>query len=246
MPLKDRVIVVTGAAGLIGTALCAWLRQVGAMAIGLDLQGGVTSDVYGATTILRCDITSRESVVSALREVLRRLDGIDGLVNLAGLDAKPGQYTAGFCESSARIIEANLVGTMLTCEIFGGWMAMHGGGAVVNVASIYGVVSPDQRLYDDWFVKPAAYSASKAAVIGYTKWLATYWAAVGVRANVVTLGGVKGDNTPAFQQRYSAKVPLGRMAEPEEYAPLIGFLLSDDASYITGANFVADGGYTAW
>jgi NAD(P)-dependent dehydrogenase (short-subunit alcohol dehydrogenase family) len=150
------------------------------------------------------------------------------------------------------VMSVNVKGVFLCSQVFGGAMAEGGGGSIVNIASIYGMISPDQGLYayrrerGEEFYKPVAYSVSKSALYNLTRYLATYWGAAGVRVNTLTFAGVAGGQDPEFLERYHAKVPLGRMARGEECANAVQFLLSDAASYVTGANLVVDGGFTAW
>ena len=149
-------------------------------------------------------------------------------------------------------MDVNVKGTLLCCQVVGGRMAVEGRGSIVNVSSIYGILSPVQSLYafrqtgGEKFVKPVAYSVSKSAVLNLTRYLATYWARSGVRVNTVTLAGVADDQPEAFVEAYTARIPVGRMAEPREYVGVVVFLASDASSYVTGANLVVDGGWSAW
>jgi NAD(P)-dependent dehydrogenase (short-subunit alcohol dehydrogenase family) len=182
-----------------------------------------------------------------------------GLVNNAALDAPPnappeenGPFET-FPESSwDSVMAVNTKGVFLLCQAIGGAMAREGRGSIINVSSIYGVVSPDQSLYEyrrqggEVFYKPVAYSASKSALLNLTRYLATYWAPRGVRVNTLVLGGVFNHQDPRFLEGYHRRVPLGRMAGADEYNGGVLFLLSDASSYMTGAELVMDGGWTAW
>ena len=146
----------------------------------------------------------------------------------------------------------NLDGMFNAAQVFGGRMAERGYGAIVQTASIYGLMAPDQRIYEgsEYLGRaintPAVYTASKAGVIGLTKHLATYWAAKGVRVNTLTPGGVESGQNETFKARYSARIPLGRMAKADEMVGTMLFLVSDAASYVTGQNIAVDGGLSAW
>ena len=149
-------------------------------------------------------------------------------------------------------MEVNVKGLMQCCQVIGGAMASSGRGSIVNISSIYGLVSPDQRIYEYRrkdgmeFYKPLAYAASKSALLNLTRHLATYWADQMVRVNTLTFGGVFNDQDDEFLEGYCSRVPLGRMAREDEYNGSVVFLLSDAASYMTGSNLVIDGGWTAW
>ncbi|MEL6963270.1 MAG: SDR family oxidoreductase [Pseudomonadota bacterium] len=266
--LKDRVIVVTGGLGQLGHAFAVGLADEGAKVAVFDL----TTDrarIYARygdrlddpnLQFVKADVTSRSSLEDGLDDVIEHFGSVPhGLINNAGIDTTPDappDVTGPFEDfpeaTFDHVMNVNTKGVMQCCQVIGGAMAKAGRGSIVNVGSIYGVVSPDQGLYEDRrrngevFFKPAAYSVSKSALYNLTRYLATYWAPNGVRSNIVTLAGVFNDQHAGFQERYRAKVPLGRMAMATEYVGGMVFLLSDASSYTTGANLVMDGGFTAW
>jgi NAD(P)-dependent dehydrogenase (short-subunit alcohol dehydrogenase family) len=253
--LKDRVVVVTGGAGQLGRAFTEALVAAGAKIAVIDRAPvEVTANILS----IACDITDRPALEQALARIQSQWATPFGLVNAAAIDSPPdappeenGPFETYPEASFDRIMDVNVKGTFLCCQVFGGAMAAEGRGSIVNIASIYGMVSPDQSLYQyrrdrgEVFYKPVAYSASKSALFNLTRYLAGYWGAKGVRVNTLTLGGVFNNQDPAFLERYHAKVPLGRMADANEYNGVVQFLLSDAASYVTGSNVVVDGGFTA-
>jgi NAD(P)-dependent dehydrogenase (short-subunit alcohol dehydrogenase family) len=257
--LEGRIIVVTGGLGQLGRQFCETLLARGARVARLDravTQEGLAPD---GSLHLRADVTSRASLESALFAVKKQWDVPDGLVNNAALDSPPnapaeetGPFETYPEESWDRVMEVNAKGVFLCCQVFGGAMAVAGSGSVVNIASTYGLVSPDQRIYEyraesgPPFTKPVAYAASKASLLNLTRYLATYWARKGVRVNTLSFGGVFNHQDERFLKGYEARVPLGRMAKANEYNGAIVFLLSGASSYMTGSNLVVDGGFTAW
>ena len=253
--LRDRVVVVTGAAGQLGRAFAESLQHGGALVACLDLAPAPESDRMRNFV---CSVTDRGSLEEALARIKEAWGTPFGLVNAAAIDSPPnapasenGPFESYPRASWDRILEVNVTGIMQTCQVFGGAMAAAGGGSIVNIASIYGMVSPDQTLYQyrrdrgDVFYKPAAYAVSKSAIYNLTRYLAVYWGSSNVRVNTVTFGGVFNNQDKDFLEGYCRKVPLGRMASSNEYNGVVRFLLSDAASYVTGSNLVADGGFTA-
>lgn len=253
--LRDLVVIVTGGAGQLGRSFTGALVAAGAKIAVID-----RLPVEKAANVLPivCDIIDRAALERALVQIEKEWGAPFGLVNAAAIDSPPdappeenGPFETYPEASFDRIMDINVKGTFLCCQVFGGAMAAQGRGSIVNIASIYGMVSPDQSLYQyrrdrgKVFFKPVAYSTSKSALYNLTRYLAAYWGAKGVRVNTLTLGGVYNNQDPAFLERYQAKVPLGRMAAPTEYNGVVQFLLSDAASYVTGSNFVVDGGFTA-
>ena len=207
------------------------------------------------------DVTDKESVARLVRQTLDEFGHIDGLVNNAAIDPKfdqqnAGHHTQGFEDFPLDLwdqsLAVNLTGMFLCAQAVAPVMLAREQGVIVNVSSIYGVVGPDQRLYerDDEktppVFKPVTYSVTKSAVFGFTKYLATYWAGRGIRVNTLTLGGVFNDHDLEFVRRYSERTPLRRMAHRSEYCEALLFLLSEASSYMTGSNLVIDGGWTAW
>ena len=208
---------------------------------------------------VQADVTDRPSLERALETITTRWGVPHALVNAAALDSPPGAPASEngpfeeYPESSwTKVLTVNLTGTFLCCQVFGGAMAIARRGSILNISSIYGVVSPDQRIYEYRrksgapFFKPAAYAASKSGLLNLTRYLATYWASAGVRVNTLTFAGVFNNQDDEFLAGYTTHVPLGRMARPDEYDGAVVFLCSDASSYMTGANLVLDGGWTAW
>ena len=263
--LSGRVVIITGGHGRLGRRFTDALLERGAKVAVLDrvtlaadrLPEKATPENY---LQLAVDITVREELEAALDGIQSKLGGPYGLINNAALDSPPdappsetGPFESYPKSSLDKVLEVNINGTVLCCQVFGAAMAEAKKGSIINIGSIYGVVSPDHRIYKyrledspEPFFKPVAYSISKSALYNFTKYLAVYWAEAGVRANIVTLAGVFDEQDQRFLEGYEARMPMGRMAMPGEYDGLIVFLLSDASSYMTGSNVVMDGGWTAW
>jgi NAD(P)-dependent dehydrogenase (short-subunit alcohol dehydrogenase family) len=259
--LAGKVCVVTGALGLIGRELVRALLEAGGRVVVTDLDHAACVDrahALGAAALGHgADITRPESLASLRAAVLDRFDRVDVLVNNAAIDDKFGasapeesRFETYELARWRRLIDTNVTGTFLACQTIGGAM-LGRGGSIINVASTYGIVAPDQALYrrpdgTQAFFKAPAYPAAKAAVLGLTRYLAAYWGHAGIRVNALSPGGVDSGQPADFVARYRDRTPLGRMARPGDYAGAIVFLASDASAYMTGANLVVDGGFTVW
>lgn len=264
-PLDGRVAVVTGAAGLLGRRYCAALASAGARVVAADLDGAkcgalaqeLSLSTGRETMAIACDVAERDSIERLLARVQESLGPVDVLVNNAAIDDKvikggsvtPFEvYPLEAWEASLRV---NLTGPFLCCQVIGGAMAARGSGSIVNIASTYGVVAPDQSLYQasdgrQVFIKSAAYPCAKSGLLGLTRYLAAYWGRAGVRVNALSPGGVRNGQDETFVARYAERTPLGRMADPGDYEGALVFLAGPASAYMTGANLIVDGGFTAW
>jgi NAD(P)-dependent dehydrogenase (short-subunit alcohol dehydrogenase family) len=247
--LDGRVAIVTGGMGQIGRAIVEGLEERGVRVAVFDLE----SDEFGV------DVTDRAAIEDATGRAAKKWGDPTILVNAAALDSPPdappeevGPLESYPEESFDRVLDVNVKGTFLCCQVIGARMAAAGGGSIVNISSIYGMLSPVQDLYEfrrrggEEFVKPVAYSVSKSALYNLTRYLATYWAKDGVRVNTLTLAGVFNEQPREFLDAYTARMPLGRMADVREVVGPVVFLASDASSYVTGSNLVVDGGWSAW
>lgn len=270
--LEGRVAVVTGASGLIGANHCRALAGAGATVIAVDLEQRVCDALAEAVRIevpddsaatvrgMAADVTDADALQAINRDILSQFGRVDILVNNAAInDMFENPVAAGELSKFEnypldllrRSLEVNLVGTFLCAQVFGSEMARAGRGSIINVASTYGIVGPNQAIYRNAdgtqsFYKSAAYPITKGGVIAFTKFLAAYWGARGVRVNTLSPGGVENGQDETFICNYSERTPLGRMALPTDYQGALLFLASDASSYMTGANLVVDGGWTCW
>ena len=259
--VQDKIVIITGGLGQLGKQYTRAFLGQGAKVAVFDIQAESVQETASAPNYmaLAVDITSRPSIEDGLRQVTQIWGAPDGLINNAAMDSPPGSPLEEngpfetFPEGSwDRIMDVNIKGVFLCCQVIGGKMAEAGKGAIINICSTYGILSPDQRLYEyrrnngQEFYKPVAYSASKSALINMTRYLATYWAKKNVRVNTLTLGGVFNGQDEEFLAGYCYRVPMGRMAYEDEYNGAVIFLISDASSYMTGANLIMDGGWSAW
>jgi NAD(P)-dependent dehydrogenase (short-subunit alcohol dehydrogenase family) len=265
--LTGRTAVVTGGGGILGQAFCKVLSAYGANVAVADIDlasaertvAGITADDPQAKLLpVQCDVSSPEEVADLVSRVTQNFGDIHILHNnAAGKSADLDAFFAPFEDYSLdqwrAIMSVNLEGMFLVAQAVGKRMVAQGtGGSIIQTASIYGVVAPDMRIYEGSYYlqrqisSPAVYSASKAGVIGLTRYLATYWADKGIRVNALSPGGVESGQNDAFKQRYSERVPMGRMAQRSEMQGALLFLASDASTYVTGQNIVVDGGLTAW
>lgn len=266
--LSDRVIVITGGAGLLGRRHAEAIADAGGTPVIVDLDGvraldaaNEIAEVHGVvTSAVATDITDPVSVYGLLDEVLDRHGRLDGLINNAANNPKVEGDGRAFSRLEqfqlsqwTADVAVGLTGAFLCSQVLGGHLASQGHGVIVNISSEYGMLGPDQRLYHrpgipahEQSAKPISYSVVKAGIDGMTRWLATYWAQVGVRVNTLTIGGVENGQPEDFVARAASRVPLGRMAQPDDYEGAVIFLLSDASSFMTGANLVVDGGKSTW
>ena len=259
--LDGKVAIITGAAGLLGLQHAIALSEFGAHIIltDLDLENcekrarQINQQSKVETLAIRSDVTSQSSWQSLLERALSSFGQVDILVNNAAFttQSRSANYDASFAsfplEDWQQILEVNLTGTYLGCQVIGAQMAKQRSGSIINMASLYGVVSPHHRMYSGTEVhQPVAYSVSKAGVIALTRYLSTLWADQGVRVNCITPGGVYNQHPEVFAERYATLSPMGRMASKEEMRGAIVYLASPASAYCTGHNLVVDGGWTAW
>lgn len=236
--LSGRVAVVTGALGNLGPVWVDALAEAGATVVGLDVRPGNGG-------VVEADVTDRASLQHVLEQVVAEHGPPHVLVNNAGVDVPPG---ADASASFERTFEVNVAGVHNATELFGAAMREAGGGSIVNIGSLYASIAPIPTFYDHLdppFTKPAAYGASKAAVVNLTRYFARLWGPYGVRVNALSPGGVLGGQDPEFVRKYSERTPLGRMANTEDLVGPLLFLASDASRYVTGHELRVDGGFTA-
>jgi NAD(P)-dependent dehydrogenase (short-subunit alcohol dehydrogenase family) len=269
--LQGRVALVTGGAGLLGAEFCQTLAEAGAAVVVADINFTEAANVADSiqktgiqATPAVVDVTDPGSVQEMVTRVSKKLGRLDILVNSAALDPKfdpdhqasqPGLHLTGAFEDFPleawnQALAVNLTGAFLCCQAAVRPMLEQGSGVIVNLSSIYGLAGPDQRIYRQLDgsskYKPVYYSVTKTAILGLTRYLATYYAGKNIRVNALSPGGVYNGHDDSFVRSYSARAVMGRMAEKDELNGALLFLASDASKYMTGADLVVDGGWTAW
>ena len=263
LDVRSRVVVLTGSTGILGRSYSQAFAARGAWLMLADLpecdpvgQAERLADEFDTPAAgMACDVRSEEDVRQLFEAAVKRFGRVDVVLNNA---AATGEYLMRRGDVFAKfedyplaiwdeVLRTNLTGVFLVAREGGKRMLAAGGGSLINVASIYGMVAPDHRIYEGMpFSSFAAYSASKAGVHGLTLWLATYWARSGIRVNTVCPGGVYNGHDPEFVRRYADRTPMGRMANPDDLVGTMLYLASDASRYCTGQRFVVDGGLSAW
>jgi len=264
--LKDHVAIITGGAGLLGEKHAEALAEFGCITIILDINEykgkevakRISSEFKVDSINFTCDVTKREQLENLRDDLLKKYGRIDILINNAAIDPKVKNKEEDFLfsrleyfslEQWDKELSVGLTGAFLCSQVFGSQMAKKGKGVIINISSDLGVISPDQRLYkkenlqeEKQPVKPVTYSKIKHGLIGLTKYLATYWANKGVRVNTLCPAGVYTNQQEEFVHKISQLIPLGRMADLDEYKAAIVFLASQASSYMTGSTIILDGG----
>lgn len=264
--LTGKVAIVTGGTGIQGRRITRGLAANGADVAVVDLDGDIaaaqaaeiTSEFGGRAEGFACDVSDKDAVVRMTQDVVSRFGAIDVLHNNAATKSKnPGDFFVPFEDFDfdvwRQVMSVNIDGMFLVAQAVGKQMVEQGrGGSIIQTASTYGLVGPDFRIYEGseymgyQITTPAAYAASKGAVIQLTRYLASYWGDKGIRVNTLVPGGIESGQNETFQAKYSSRVPLGRMAQVDEMVGAVLYLASDASSYMTGQMMIVDGGWTAW
>lgn len=271
--LSEKVAIITGGAGMLGKMHAEIIAEAGGHPILADInedgakrKAKIISEKYGIDSIgIRADITNKIDLEKLLDTTLKRFKRIDILINNAANDPKIKDNTNNKISNTRNRLEnfsledwindisVGLTGAFLCTQIIGTEMAKRKNGVILNISSDLGIIAPDQRIYhkeglsdDEQFVKPVSYSVIKSAIIGLTRYTATYWADKNIRVNAICPGGIQTDQSNDFIDKLTYRIPMNRMAQKDEYKGAVLFLISDASSYMTGSVLVIDGGRTCW
>ena len=274
--LKDKTVIITGGTGLLGSVYTHSLLSLGASVIVIDKkidktkfiknlvkEYNLTKEIINKIKFVKCDITDKKQIDKSFKKIRSNLKNLKVLINNASLVKQVGNDDLSdtykpFLQMKQKdwedFFSVDLTGTLLVTQKCIPFLRKNGGGSIINISSTYGILSPDQRIYESLspknskqkIEKPIGYSISKSGVLNMTRFLATKFAEDKIRVNTLTLGGVYANNPKTFVKSYSNKTPLRRMADKNEYAGPIIFLATDASSYMTGSNLVVDGGWSTW
>ena len=274
--LKDKTAVITGGTGLLGSVYTHSLLSLGASVIIIDKkidktkfiknlvkEYNLTKEIINKIKFVKCDITNKKQIDKSFKKIRSNLKNLKVLINNASLVKQVGNDDLRdtykpFLQMKQKdwedFFSVDLTGTLLVTQKCIPFLRKNGGGSIINISSTYGILSPDQRIYESLspknskqkIEKPIGYAISKSGVLNMTRFLATKFAEDKIRVNTLTLGGVYDNNPKTFVKSYSNKTPLRRMADKNEYAGPIIFLATDASSYMTGSNLVVDGGWSTW
>jgi len=261
--VRLEIVLITGVSGQLGGEYAETFLKRGAHVVGLDLQSSSRSDSLikeypNNYLFLTVNVTNKESLLKALKNIELKFGTPTVLINNAAIDSPPsappeenGLFENYPDDSWDNVMDVNVKGTYLACKVFGAAMANNSHGSIINVSSIYGVVSPDQSIYEyrrqrgEVFYKPVAYAVSKSAILNLTRYLAVYWAKANVRVNTLVIAGVDNNQEDLFLDAYCSRIPIGRMANEDEFNGTLLFMASSASKYMTGSQLVIDGGWTA-
>jgi len=261
--VTNEIVVITGGSGQLGIEYSKTFLEANSFVVSIDLKTNkyveeLKVKYKNKFLFVKCNITSKKSVIETSTQIQKTFGDVSVLINNAALDSPPdapreetGPFESYPESSWDNVIDVNLKGVFNCCQVFGDIMAKNNKGSIINVSSIYGVVSPDQSIYEyrrkngNSFYKPIAYSVSKSGLINMTKYLAVYWAKFKVRVNCIVLAGVDNNQDLEFKEAYCKRIPIGRMANENEYNGAMIFLASQASSYMTGSTITLDGGWTS-
>ena len=261
--VSKEIVLITGVVGQLGSEYAKTFLERSSKVVGLDFHSSVENNALVSKypeqyMFCEVDVTNKISLQKSLKKIENTFGTPTVLINNAGIDSPPSAppeengYFEDYPEKSwEKVMDVNLKGVYLCCQVFGAAMSIARVGSIINIASVYGLVSPDQNIYEyrrrrgEIFYKPARYATSKSGVLNLTRYLAVYWAKMNVRVNSLTIAGVFNNQEKAFLDAYCGRIPVGRMANADDYNGSIIFLASQASLYMTGANLVIDGGWTA-